>query len=55
MIAHSDEAESGRGDAGQVAGRWTDLGSAAGTWTVELSRIQVAQPDDLDYGDGEPS
>ena len=41
MIAHWDEAESGRGDAGHMAGRWTDLGSAAGTRTVGLSRIQV--------------
>ena len=41
MIAHWDEAPSGRGEAGHIAARWTDLGSAAGTQTVGVSRIEV--------------
>ena len=41
MIAHWDEARSGRGDAGHIAGEWTDLGRAAGTKTVGLKRITV--------------
>ena len=41
MIAHWDEVESGRAEAGHIAGLWTDLGSAAGTKTVGVSRIQV--------------
>ena len=31
MIAHWDEAESERAEAGHIAGEWTDLGMAAGT------------------------
>jgi hypothetical protein len=42
VIAHWDEAESGRAEAGHIAGEWTDLGVAAG------------RLDDLDYDDGEP-
>ena len=34
VIAHWDEAESGRAEAGHLAGEWTDLGVAAGTKTV---------------------
>ena len=41
MIAHWDEAESGRGEAGHIAGEWTDLGTAAGTKTVGLKRITI--------------
>ncbi len=41
MIAHWDEAESGRAEAGHLAGLWTDLGAAAGTQTVGVCRIQV--------------
>lgn len=41
MIAHWDEAESTRGEAGHIGGVWTDLGRAAGTKTVGLNRIQV--------------
>jgi uncharacterized cupin superfamily protein len=41
VIAHWDEARSGRGEAGHIAGEWTDLGRAAGTKTVGLKRIKV--------------
>ena len=41
MIAHWDEVESGRAEAGHIAGVWTDLGAAAGTKTVGVSRIRV--------------
>jgi uncharacterized cupin superfamily protein len=41
VIAHWDEAESDRAEAGHIAGEWTDLGVAAGTKTVGLSRIKV--------------
>ena len=41
MIAHWDEARSGRAEAGHIAGVWTDLGQAAGTRTVGVKRIQV--------------
>ncbi|MHB1243790.1 MAG: cupin domain-containing protein [Gaiellaceae bacterium] len=41
MIAHWDEAESGRAEAGHLGGVWTALGRAAGTKTVGLNRIQV--------------
>ena len=36
FIAHWDDAESGRAEAGQLGGRWTDLGGAAGSRTVGL-------------------
>jgi uncharacterized cupin superfamily protein len=41
VIAHWDEAESGRAETGHIGGAWTDLGRAAGTETVGLNRIQV--------------
>ena len=41
MICHWDEVESGRAEAGHIAGEWTDLGVAAGTKTVGLCRIGV--------------
>ena len=41
MIAHWDETESGRAEAGHIGGEWADLGRAAGTRTVGLCRIRV--------------
>jgi uncharacterized cupin superfamily protein len=41
VICHWDEVESGRAEAGHIAGEWTDLGVAAGTKTVGLCRIRV--------------
>jgi uncharacterized cupin superfamily protein len=41
VIAHWDEAPSGRAEAGHIAGQWSDLGRAAGTKTVGLNRITV--------------
>lgn len=41
MIAHWDEAESEHHAVGHLAGRWTELGYAAGSKTVGLKRIQV--------------
>jgi uncharacterized cupin superfamily protein len=41
VIAHWDDVESGRAEAGHIAGLWTDLGSAAGTKTIGVCRIQV--------------
>ena len=41
MIAHWDEVKSGRGEAGHIGGEWSDLGAAAGTKSVGLSRIRV--------------
>jgi uncharacterized cupin superfamily protein len=41
VIAHWDEVESGRAEAGHLAGEWTNLGAAAGTKTVGLKRIRV--------------
>ncbi len=41
MIAHWDDVESGRGEAGHIAGEWSDLGAAAGTKTVGLARIRI--------------
>ena len=41
MIAHWDEVESGRAEAGHLGGLWTDLGSAAGSKTVGVNRIRV--------------
>ena len=42
MIAHWDEAESNRAEAGHIAGEWNrGLGL-------------IARPDDLDCDDGEP-
>ena len=41
QLAHWDEVESYRREAGHLAGTWFDLGSAAGTAGVGLKRIQV--------------
>jgi uncharacterized cupin superfamily protein len=41
VIAHWDDAKSGRGEAGHIAGVWTDLGRAVGTKTVGLKRITI--------------
>jgi len=41
VICHWDDVESGRAEAGHLAGEWTDLGSAAGTKTVGLKRIRI--------------
>jgi uncharacterized cupin superfamily protein len=41
VIAHWDEAPSGRAEAGHIAGEWSDLGRAAGTKTVGLNRIKL--------------
>jgi len=40
-LAQWDEVEPVRRDAGHLAGSWRDLGTAAGTWSVGLQRIQV--------------
>ncbi len=53
MLAHWDDVEGGRAEAGRIAGLWTDLGSAAGTRMVGVTRIQ-SRLEDLDYDDGEP-
>ena len=57
MLAHWDEVESGRAEAGHVAGLWTDLGSAAGTKTAGVSFRGpglIARLEDLVDDDGEP-
>ena len=41
MIAHWDEVEQERLEEGHLCGTWSDLGEAAGTKTVGLTRIQV--------------
>ncbi|MGH3071034.1 MAG: cupin domain-containing protein [Gaiellaceae bacterium] len=41
MIAHWDEAESGRAEEGHLGGLWTNLGSAAGAKTVGVKRIRI--------------
>ena len=41
MIAHWDDVKPRRGEAGHIAGEWTDLGRAAGTKTVGLKRIKI--------------
>jgi hypothetical protein len=41
VIAHWDDVESGRAEAGHIAGICTDLSSAAGTNTLGVSRSQV--------------
>jgi uncharacterized cupin superfamily protein len=41
VIAHWDEVESERLEEGHLCGTWSDLGEAAGTRTVGLTRIQV--------------
>ena len=40
-ITHFDTAESGAASVGHLRGRWTDLGSSAGSVTVGLSRVEV--------------
>ena len=41
MIAHWDETESRHREVGHLAGEWTNLGTAAGTKTVGLSRVKI--------------
>jgi uncharacterized cupin superfamily protein len=41
VIAHWDDVESGRAEAGHLGGLWADLGSAAGSKTVGVNRIRV--------------
>jgi uncharacterized cupin superfamily protein len=41
VICHWDEVESGRGEAGHIAGEWTNLGRGAGTKAVGLKRIRI--------------
>jgi uncharacterized cupin superfamily protein len=41
VIAHWDEVEKERLEEGHLCGTWSDLGEAAGTKTVGLTRIQV--------------
>jgi uncharacterized cupin superfamily protein len=40
-LAHWDEVESESGEIGHLAGTWTDLGTAAGSFAVGVNRIQV--------------
>jgi uncharacterized cupin superfamily protein len=40
-LAHWDDVEGVRREAGHLAGTWRDLGSTAGTWSVGLQRIQI--------------
>jgi uncharacterized cupin superfamily protein len=40
-LAHWDDVEPIRREAGHLAGSWRDLGTAAGTWSVGLQRIEV--------------
>jgi uncharacterized cupin superfamily protein len=41
-IAHWDEVEKGREERGQMAGTWSSLGSAAGSWRAGANRIELA-------------
>ena len=41
MIVHWDEVEAERAEQGHLAGTWSDLGSAAGSRNVGVTRIQV--------------
>jgi uncharacterized cupin superfamily protein len=41
VLAHWDDVEGGRAEAGHLAGRWRDLGRAAGTKTVGVNRIEI--------------
>jgi uncharacterized cupin superfamily protein len=41
-IAHWDEVEKGREERGQMAGTWSSLGTAAGSWRAGASRIELA-------------
>ncbi|MEA2246536.1 MAG: hypothetical protein QOH46_1065 [Solirubrobacteraceae bacterium] len=45
MLCHWDEVPEQRVDAGHLRGRWTDLGSAAGTVSVGLRRVRLAPGD----------
>ena len=40
-LAHWDDVEGVRREAGHLAGTWRDLGSAADTWSVGLQRIEI--------------
>jgi len=40
-LAHWDEVEPVRREAGHLAGSWRDLGTGAGTWSVGLQRIEI--------------
>jgi uncharacterized cupin superfamily protein len=40
-LAHWDEVETESGEVGHLAGTWTDLGTAAGSFGVGVNRIQV--------------
>jgi len=53
VICHWDEVETGRGEAGHIAGAWTDFGEGAGTKTVGLNRIRIDPGKWLDAGGGE--
>jgi uncharacterized cupin superfamily protein len=41
VISHWSDAETGRGDLGHLGGAWTDLGAAAASKRIGVSRIQV--------------
>jgi len=41
VSCHWDEVESGRAEAGHIAGEWTNLGRVAGTKMVGLKRIRI--------------
>jgi uncharacterized cupin superfamily protein len=41
VLAHWDEVEGGRAEAGHLAGHWRNLGRAAGSKTVGVKRIQI--------------
>jgi uncharacterized cupin superfamily protein len=41
VIAHWDDVEAGRREAGHIGGAWSGLGAAAGTKTVGVNRIRV--------------
>jgi uncharacterized cupin superfamily protein len=40
-LVHWDDVEPARREAGHLAGSWRDLGTAAGTWSTGLQRIQI--------------
>ncbi|MBA3735339.1 MAG: cupin domain-containing protein [Actinobacteria bacterium] len=41
-IAHWDEVEKRRNERGQMAGTWSSLGSAAGSWRAGANRLELA-------------
>jgi uncharacterized cupin superfamily protein len=41
VLAHWDEVEGGRAEVGHLGARWRNLGSAAGSQTIGVKRIQV--------------